>query len=653
MKIVCPKCKQQYELSTQSCKSFTCFECNTVIDLENKTIHSSPSNTAEKFAWFEHRKKIWIVVACFILCLLGGCGLIVIFSSDSKNGDTTENSTAAKSEYDRTEIMKAISQKDTIRLTKLLKEFDAAYRDASGNSLLMEGVRSGNTDIVQIFLASGYQINLRNNKGETVLLEAARRNDLAMVQFLLKNGAYVRTIDKNADTVWGIAAENGFVDIIRFLCKRNQGLIESSKLETCLIRALKNKHFACVEELLSQYEPAVLCSLTDKDGNTLPMISIQVDYLKIFQQTLFDENINSYNNLGQNALYFACLSSNTKFFDALVAKNVSFTYSNIKYSPVFAALKGNNDYVLKYLVSKNLVDTNLQDDGGNNCLMIAVQNNNTKSLQILLETNKFDPFAKNKAGQTAYDIAVKHNKTAMKDLLFQDMEKRVLTDVKKQVHSWQARSIANRVFLRHLNNLLEKNTQYHSVVTYVNDMKRNVIRNIIRDADNAVNKAMMAARKSTDRSYAISCLENAIRNNPEATNLERAKKYCEELKKTYQYEQERQKILQAKRKKYNRMSEREIRREVTNFLNKWLTDMRLDKDTSSYWTNAYLAKTFFSVKSWQVIGVRDSWSAWENTVIVQVDSSNKGGIPIRNNWKIVVRRNQDDDFQWKISSIIE
>ena len=101
------------------------------------------------------------------------------------------------------------------------------------------------------------------------------------------------------------------------------------------------------------------------------------------------------------------------------------------------------------------------------------------------------------------------------------------------------------------------------------------------------------------------------------------------------------------------MSEREIRREVTNFLNKWLTDMRLDKDTSSYWTNAYLAKTFFSVKSWQVIGVRDSWSAWENTVIVQVDSSNKGGIPIRNNWKIVVRRNQDDDFQWKISSIIE
>jgi ankyrin repeat protein len=348
------------------------------------------------------------------------------------------------------------------------------------------------------------------------------------------------------------------------------------------------------------------------------------------------------------------LSANTKYFDILVSRNVSFAFSDIKYAPVMAALKSENDYILNQMISRKLVNLKLKDELGNDCLMIAAQNNNIKSLQLLLDTKQFYLFEKNKAGQTAYDIAVSQKKEAMKVLLFKYMQNHVLEEVKTQVHSLQTRkTMANRVLLRHLNNLLAKNKSYPVVVSYINNEKRSVIQNIIREADEAVNKALAAAHQNSNYNSAIYILENAIRNNPEATNLNRARQYCAKLKKNQQYEQERQRVLQEKKNKINRMSSSDIEREVTQFLDQWLSDMRLDKDTSSYWTSFASAKTFFSVKSWQVIGVRSTWSAWHNTVIVQVDSSNKGGMPIRNNWRIVVSRNRDSDFRWRISDIIE
>ena len=135
--------------------------------------------------------------------------------------------------------------------------------------------------------------------------------------------------------------------------------------------------------------------------------------------------------------------------------------------------------------------------------------------------------------------------------------------------------------------------------------------------------------------------------------LDDAKRYLKDLKERLEREKEQQAELERKRKAIRMMNTLALKSEITTFINKWLTDMLMERSTAHYWLLSSLATTLFNVRSWDILGPSDGeWSHFNETVIVSVESTKRGGIPIRVNWKVKLLRS-DNDMKWRILSVDE
>jgi ankyrin repeat protein len=77
----------------------------------------------------------------------------------------------------------------------------------------------GHTEIVQLLLEKGADVNAKDDDGRTALMLAAEKGHTEIVQLLLERGANVNTkIDEKRILLW--AAENGHTEIVQLLLKK-------------------------------------------------------------------------------------------------------------------------------------------------------------------------------------------------------------------------------------------------------------------------------------------------------------------------------------------------------------------------------------------------------------------------------------------------
>ena len=87
---------------------------------------------------------------------------------------------------------------------------------------------------------------------------------------------------------------------------------------------------------------------------------------------------------------------------------------------------------------------------------------------------------------------------------------------------------------------------------------------------------------------------------------------------------------------------------IETLINDWLATMRVKKPCDRFWYGGDDKTQLYSVVEWKVLDVDADATNGSGKAIVNIDSSNKGGQPIRVTWTVTARKKGD---AWKIYSM--
>ena len=97
---------------------------------------------------------------------------------------------------------------------------DLDQRDNEGNNALITAYKMGHTEMVQLLLANGANINAQDKNGWTILMMAAYKGHTKIVRSLLANGANINAQNKDQWTALMIAAYKGHTETVQLLLER-------------------------------------------------------------------------------------------------------------------------------------------------------------------------------------------------------------------------------------------------------------------------------------------------------------------------------------------------------------------------------------------------------------------------------------------------
>ena len=279
--------------------------------------------------------------------------------------------------------------------------------------------------------------------------------------------------------------------------------------------------------------------------------------------------------------------------------------------------------------------------------MLAANSGNAALVRFLLDKKLYSPHAVNADKQTARDIALKNSHTSVAEILALAM--------KNERYGW-ARNEADKISnsradyttkSNSLSELLKRYSDIPEAVSYIQRVLAQEKADEIERQTAELNKVISRASKA-DSADAVSILEKGINENPLASNLSTAKSRLSQARSRYEAEQQRLARKREREKRLDNMTQAELQSEIHSFINNWLNTMKDGESTGRFWFSPVLAQTFFSVQSWEIYNQKH-WSARLNSVRVLVNSSNRGGSPIRKVWSVSIIRN--DDYNWCITTI--
>lgn len=91
--------------------------------------------------------------------------------------------------------------------------------DASGYTPLHYAATGGHTDVIEVLLDAGADVNARGSRGETPLLLAASKGNVEVVELLIDNGADVNQPGSDKRTPLHKAAMVGDLEVVKALLK--------------------------------------------------------------------------------------------------------------------------------------------------------------------------------------------------------------------------------------------------------------------------------------------------------------------------------------------------------------------------------------------------------------------------------------------------
>ena len=242
---------------------------------------------------------------------------------------------------------------ETARYLVGLPHVDVNHRDSTDFTVLHSAAASKATDVAQVLIDAGADIDAMNNEGHAPLYFACASGALDVVKMLVRAGA-----DDRGGTCLTKAANCGHTEVVRYLlCLPEVELNRrDDDLKTALHSAVEHAHTDVVQVLID----------AGADTNT-PII---VDY-----------------SLNLSPLQAACIMETLDIVKMLVraGAGVRATDTNGSTCLHFAAKFGRTETV-RYLVGLPEVELNHRDTAKNyTALQYAVQYNHTDVEQVLLD----------------------------------------------------------------------------------------------------------------------------------------------------------------------------------------------------------------------------------------------------------------------------
>jgi ankyrin repeat protein len=198
------------------------------------------------------------------------------------------------------------SRKRGSEIVQLLLE-QGAEVDASDyfrDTALHEAIRKGNQKVIRILLDKGASIEKIRSGRSTALHIAVESGDVETIQLLLDRGASLEEVDSDGSTALHIAVERGDVDTVQLLLDKGASLknVDSNR-PTALHIAVGWGDFDTIQLLLDR---GASLEEVDSDGSTALHIAVESGGVDTVQ-LLLDKgaDIQPKNNRGKTALHSA------------------------------------------------------------------------------------------------------------------------------------------------------------------------------------------------------------------------------------------------------------------------------------------------------------------------------------------------------------
>lgn len=161
------------------------------------------------------------------------------------------------------DMEEAMTRRDSAAVIQLLNRgMDVNTVNRTGDTLLIQAVRSDMPELVDALLQRRARLNFRNRNGETALSIAAFIGNMAYVQRIVESGAEVDFYGWPPITY---AAFNGHAEIVEYLIKKGADInTKTENGSTALYLAARNGHVAVVKLLLGHEADPKIANQNDE-----------------------------------------------------------------------------------------------------------------------------------------------------------------------------------------------------------------------------------------------------------------------------------------------------------------------------------------------------------------------------------------------------
>lgn len=609
------------------------------------------------------------------------------------------------------ELSKIIQNGTAKELGQALQNTDVNYCPEKELPLLLQAVRQKKTDMVQTLLSHGADINAVSGNDNAASI-AARGNDLPMLEFLIRNnviydgstadtpigiaaengfgemvafftsGKYafkeygsgekaifrairkqhiecvkllfpyvgsVEDTDKEGNTLLAAAVDSGNPELVQFfLSKGADSRVQNGSGTPLFLLAVLSGN----PQIIAQFQSdSIDSSQTDRQGNTIPILAAKKQNWDVLQEYLTDGNKQQRNKDGCNVLFYACAGNAPEevvlflLKKGVDAENPAFGFSQ---SALYAAVTHGSMDAARVLLAQGAASGSAVDAEGNDALMLASRQGSPEMVQLVLDKlPKLSVFRKNKKNQTALALAQAGKHTDVVPLLRQAMKRQMeqrlnALDSNKSI-TWEQK-------IRQAEAMRPQAGGFPEVVGLVDAHLKKYNAQIVLEQTQALNAAVNEAGELKDPEIALRKLKYALTKYPRAEedSINRAKDRIEVLQQRIAEIKREEERVAALRRKVNSMSQSQLRAEASEFINDWLKDMQVGNNTGKYWKYPALSEILFSVKSWTILD-GSTWGAHSSSVKIIIESSTKGGSPIRKVWSVSLTR--DDEMKLKVFSL--
>jgi ankyrin repeat protein len=218
-----------------------------------------------------------------------------------------------------------------------------------GNNVVHVAVLGKNTEVINLFLTKGLDVNSSNNQKETPLHFAGRSGHMSVINFLLEKGARIDSVSAKKETTLHWAVRSGSCEIVEFFIDRGLDIDSAnSEEETALLLALKMQNIDVIKLLLAR-------GASRKDSKVVYEAAQLAD--SKLMNLLLSEGfcINVANDRGETALHLAAQEGSVDAAVFLIENEAFvdvFTHDNI--SPLHLAVYRGSLQFVRFLLRKGV-----------------------------------------------------------------------------------------------------------------------------------------------------------------------------------------------------------------------------------------------------------------------------------------------------------
>ena len=275
----------------------------------------------------------------------------------------------------------------------------------------------GSTDVIQILLDCGMDVNAVNENGRSALFCSCQSGTVQTVRMLLNHGADTSITDWHGQTTLFPACRGGSTEVLKELLEKGVNHdARDHQGQNALFLVAQRGTAAMARLLINQQGFSI--NATNLAGQTALFAAAGCDNVEVVQ-VLLDAGIqqDAVDQHGRTALFPAASYDCVNVAKVLLVRGVNAnTKDKFRKSALFYAVEKGNLAVIGALLAPEGTDVNSIDGKGQTALFAGVQRNSAEVVEILLEHGAEVNINDNR-GQTVLFFAVQNGNCIIIDLL--------------------------------------------------------------------------------------------------------------------------------------------------------------------------------------------------------------------------------------------